>query len=177
MYSQGVFNVWFACPYCGYQSWARAYGVGEGIDTGIKSSASASVAQFQAGVMAEHAASRAVLGSPCPRCGQHHPDVVRWAAHADAQEKKRGMTRAQARVLRGVAIGAGALAVLCVAARMLGEGVLLSLIGAGCFVMHRVLLASSEPIHARWRLYERTAPGVTFVTGPDAPPPADAPSP
>jgi hypothetical protein len=164
MYSQGVFNVWFVCPYCGYESWARAYGVGEGMDTGIKKSASASAAQFQANVMAEHAASRAVLGSPCPRCAQHHPDVVRWAAHADRLERRRAFDRKTARTLRVVAIAAGVGFVLCIATRALAEGALLALVAIACLVVYRVLLVSSGSTHARWVLYKKTAPGVTFLT-------------
>lgn len=174
MYGHGVFNVWYACPYCGYRSWARAYGVGEGFDTGIQNTASAAVAQQQANVMAEHAASRAVLGSPCPRCGQHHPDVVRWAASADARERRRVTAKRTARTLRWVAIGAGVACVLAAAARMLGEAIVLGLLAATFEVVQRVTVAGAAPVQHRWVLYPRTAPGVTFLTGPDDPAP-DAP--
>jgi hypothetical protein len=171
MYSQGVFDVWYECPHCGYRSWARAYGVGEGMDTGIQKSASAKVALDQAHVMAEHAASRAVHGSPCPKCGQHHPDIVRWAMLADREQTKRIQMRKMARILRVVGLSASVLFVVCFATmRMpLENWILLVLTAGGSLLASRILFASSEPIHNRWMLYKRTAPGVTFLPGAEDP--------
>ena len=165
MFSQGVFDIWFVCPYCHYESWARAYGVGEGFDTGPKKTASATHAMLQANVMAEHAAMRAVHGSPCPRCGQHHPEVVRWAAHAAREKKRQVLTRTTARTIFRLGIVMGVVFCVMLVARFhVLDLIALALIAATLLVVGRALLASVRPLRTQGVLYERTAPGVTFRT-------------
>ena len=164
MHSQGVFDVWFACPHCGFESWARAYGVGSGFDTGVQKTASAANALVQANVMAEHAAMRAVHGSPCPRCAKHHPEVVRWAENAIRERKKHEATRSIARALAwtSIACGVGGIVLAVVGRLELVELLTLGLVAAAPFAIGRAMLALLKPIRTEWVLYPRTAPGVTF---------------
>lgn len=164
MHSQGVFDVWFACPHCGFESWARAYGVGSGFDTGVQKTASAANALVQANVMAEHAAMRAVHGSPCPRCAKHHPEVVKWAENAIRERKRREATRATARVLvwTSVVVGIGATVLGLIGAIDRIEAIALLFVGAAPYGIARVMLAMMGPVHVEWILYPKTAPGVTF---------------
>ena len=82
-----VFELETSCSLCGHRAWARVHGEGRGDDLGIRPDLER--AQYFAAAAARHDALQKVRGCPCPSCGGHDPQTVRWAQLADQRAARR----------------------------------------------------------------------------------------
>lgn len=165
IHSDGVFDISFVCPHCSYAGWARAYGEAVGTDTGLYGTASIAHAMYNADLLAQQAAMRAVLGSPCPKCNKHHPQIEEWADNAARENAKREGHRGFAIMLSAIGIVLGILTIAITYAfdtpNLFAFGAMVS---ATVFFLGPSLWLASRPLKDAWKLHDRAPDGVQFLS-------------
>ena len=170
VHAEGVYDVRFECARCKYAAWARAHGKGEGSDTALVVRASDRAAAMNADVAARRDAERLVYASPCPRCGKHNPQVVKWAK----VERKKAARR---HIMRLLSTGAATVGAVVFIPLMIYAGIASfsggkedSILAVGAFVfsalaayMPFAMWRELKPTPKQWSVFKHTPKQVEFL--------------
>ena len=163
-----MFELETSCSLCGHRAWARVHGEGRGDDVGIRPDRHR--AQYFAAAAARNDALQKVRGCPCPSCGGHDPQTVRWAQLADERAARRRWWRIWAGpvTLPFALLAAFAFTTLMWLERRgdFLEGFVVSLVMAGLgwlLIPPIAFFALGPRTEAAPRVYDVPPPGVTFL--------------